>query len=72
MSYKKPILIEIYTLLVLEEDSFTDAKFFEFIPRIKEQGFSDVQLFPFGNPNASRASNKGLEINLSIMIPPAV
>jgi uncharacterized protein (TIGR04255 family) len=48
VSYVKPILIEIYSETHFESGSFPPDQFFDVVPRLKEIGFSEVEIGEVG------------------------
>lgn len=48
MAYKKPTLIETYAELHLAERTLSEARFFDVVPKLKELGFTEVELATAG------------------------
>ncbi|HEX9729723.1 MAG TPA: TIGR04255 family protein [Gemmatimonadales bacterium] len=48
MSYRKPTLTETYAELHLAPETLTEARFFDVVPKLREAGFTEIELVPAG------------------------
>jgi uncharacterized protein (TIGR04255 family) len=44
LGYKNPTLVEIYSEIYLEPGSLTEARFFDVVPKLKDAGFSEIEM----------------------------
>lgn len=68
MSYKKPILTEIYATIFLVKGTLTQTKFFDIIPKIKESGLTEIEVGQIKQISLSKAQDN-LEELLHTSIP---
>jgi uncharacterized protein (TIGR04255 family) len=48
VGYKKPTLIEIYSEIYLEPGSLAEGQFFDVVPKLKDAGFSEIEMTTAG------------------------
>jgi hypothetical protein len=48
VGYKSPTLLEIYSEIYLEPGSLTEARFFDLVPKLKDAGFSEIEMATAG------------------------
>jgi uncharacterized protein (TIGR04255 family) len=48
LGYKNPTLVEIYSEIYLEPGSLTEGRFFDVVPKLKDAGFSEIEMTTAG------------------------